>query len=309
MSEYDSWSDLEDNFALAYEPIPLNIKLDTWRKMSKKEILRKVNSKKVRKDFEYLTHGEILEQIEKMQHNAKYLSSKFGINHLMPHLDNEDDIKKDSLAEIDNSGEMTETEVEQSADNLSVASFISGKEIYLSRAEILSKIQKSKVNPENHSGVTRVNKSPVNVGAESSRDTQTNGKLTPARNQPSRHDSWSSRASSILKDPEAIYVSRVELLKKISITDDSVKNRKSPVNKERKSTTPTRSRQEKQRKEARIHDSWSSRASSILAAMEVEEVIFIIILKSTFKTEQILNHRSTHRRPKMILLTCRGWNC
>ena len=90
VSEYDSWSDLEDNFALAYEPIPLNIKLDTWRKMSKKEILRKVNSKKVRKDFEYLTHGEILDHIEKMQLNARYLSSKFGINHLMTHLDHGD---------------------------------------------------------------------------------------------------------------------------------------------------------------------------------------------------------------------------
>jgi len=29
-SEYDSWSDLEENFALAYEPIPLNIHMDTW---------------------------------------------------------------------------------------------------------------------------------------------------------------------------------------------------------------------------------------------------------------------------------------
>lgn len=29
-SGYDSWSDLEENFALAYEPIPLNIKMDTW---------------------------------------------------------------------------------------------------------------------------------------------------------------------------------------------------------------------------------------------------------------------------------------
>jgi hypothetical protein len=27
----------EENFALAYEPIPLSIKLDTWRKMSKVE--------------------------------------------------------------------------------------------------------------------------------------------------------------------------------------------------------------------------------------------------------------------------------
>ena len=132
VSEYDSWSDLEDNFALAYEPIPLNIKLDTWRRMSKKDILRKVNSKKVRKDFEYLTHGEILVQIEKMQLNARYLSSKFGINHLMPHLEHGDRMQDDSLA--DNGVIETETEVEQSEDDeVSVASFVSGKEIYLSR--------------------------------------------------------------------------------------------------------------------------------------------------------------------------------
>ena len=132
VSEYDSWSDLEDNFALAYEPIPLNIKLETWRRMSKKDILRKVNSKKVRKDFEYLTHGEILVQIEKMQLNARYLSSKFGINHLMPHLEHGDRMQDDSLA--DNGVIETETEVEQSEDDeVSVASFVSGKEIYLSR--------------------------------------------------------------------------------------------------------------------------------------------------------------------------------
>jgi hypothetical protein len=36
VSEYDSWSDLEENFALAYEPIPLSIKMATWRKMTKR---------------------------------------------------------------------------------------------------------------------------------------------------------------------------------------------------------------------------------------------------------------------------------
>ena len=133
VSEYDSWSDLEDNFALAYEPIPLNIKMETWRKMSKREILRKVNSKKVRKDFEYLSHGEILQHIEKMQNNARYLSSKFGINHLMPHLDH-------VQAEVHSHPEAEETELEQSDGEISHASFVSGKEIYLSRAEILNKI-------------------------------------------------------------------------------------------------------------------------------------------------------------------------
>ena len=87
VSEYDSWTDLEENFALAYEPIPLSIKMATWRKMTKREILRKVNSKKIRKDFEYMSHGEILDQIEKMQKNAIYLKTKFGISHLMPQQD------------------------------------------------------------------------------------------------------------------------------------------------------------------------------------------------------------------------------
>ena len=73
-SEYDSWSDLEENFARAYEPIPLNIRMETWRKMTKKEILKTVNSKQMRKDFEYMSHSEILVHIEKMHTSAKYLS-------------------------------------------------------------------------------------------------------------------------------------------------------------------------------------------------------------------------------------------
>ena len=50
-SEYDSWSDLEENFALAYEPIPLNINMDTWRKMSKKDILKTVRCVLITKHF------------------------------------------------------------------------------------------------------------------------------------------------------------------------------------------------------------------------------------------------------------------
>lgn len=265
VSEYDSWSDLEDNFALAYEPIPLSIKLDTWRKMSKKEILRKVNSKKIRKDFEYMTHGEIVAQIEKMQLNAQYLSSKFGINHLMPHLENIHDIHGHQHPRDD-----TDTETEQSEDNISVAeSFVSGKEIYLSRAEILNKIHQSKSSSREHkSSGTKADKGPISPknNHNGSRDNHVNGgKLNPARKVSSQHDSWSSRASSILKDPEAIYVSRVELLKKINVLEDSIRERKSS---ERKSVSPQG--QASKRKEKRQHDSWSSRASSILAAAALE---------------------------------------
>ena len=53
--------------------------------MSKKEILKTVNSKQMRKDFEYMSHSEILGHIEKMHTSAKYLSNKFGVDHLLQH--------------------------------------------------------------------------------------------------------------------------------------------------------------------------------------------------------------------------------
>ena len=312
VSEYDSWSDLEDNFALAYEPIPLNIKMDTWRKMTKREILRKVNSKKIRKDFEYLSHDQILQHIEKMQNNARYLSSKFGISHLMPHLDQVE-------AEVHTTQPAEETEVEQSDGEISHASFVSGKEIYLSRAEILSKIHKGKSE-----------RGPSVSPPSSSRNKRAAGNAgkSPSRNGRAGHDSWSSRASSILKDPEAIYVSRVELLKKINVLEDPKADKPNPTReKGRKSVTPKPSKTEKklreprdmretrdtreireirdmretrdtrdmreiremreprepretklsrEPRERRQHDSWSSRASSILAAIEAEEVRGII---------------------------------
>ena len=210
-----------------------------------REILRKVNSKKIRKDFEYLTHGEILDQIEKMQKNAIYLKTKFGIGHLMGqqahvamvHREGREAAKAaPGESEGEESEDEPDEEVEESDGNLSRASFVSGKEIYLSRAEILGKIHE--VAPRK--GARKV-----------VRETPIGGqKATPGR-----HDSWSSRASSILKDPEAIYVSRVELLKKIDVAE-----------------VPQQRGGRRGKGEARPHDSWSSRASSILAAVEAEQV-------------------------------------
>ena len=207
-----------------------------------REILRKVNSKKIRKDFEYMSHGEILDQIEKMQKNAIYLKTKFGIGHLMPQkahvamvhraagrgqIDASEDEEGEEEDEEDE-GEEEEDDVEESDGNISRASFVSGKEIYLSRAEILGKIHQA-------GGPTR-----KKVEKENVRE----------RKGANRHDSWSSRASSILKDPEAIYVSRVELLKKIDVHEEGG---------------------ERGVRKVRQHDSWSSRASSILAAVEAEQ--------------------------------------
>lgn len=246
VSEYDSWTDLEENFALAYEPIPLSIKMATWRKMTKREILRKVNSKKIRKDFEYLSHGEILDQIEKMQKNALYLKTKFGIGHLVPQpqqahvvMVHRDSRHPDTHTAVEDSE--GEDSVTESDGNISRASFVSGREIYLSRAEILSKIHE--VPPKNNSNNPNKNKK---VDSEKPKPQQ--------KKASSLHDSWSSRASSILKDPEAIYVSRVELLKKIDVKEEA------------------RQRGGRKAQAGRVqHDSWSSRASSILAAVEAEQ--------------------------------------
>ena len=236
VSEYDSWTDLEENFALAYEPIPLSIKMATWRKMTKREILRKVNSKKIRKDFEYMSHGEILDQIEKMQKNAIYLKTKFGIGHLMPQQAHVAMVHRAAgRGQVDASEEEEEEEEEgdqeeddavaESDGNISRASFVSGKEIYLSRAEILGKIHKRGGGGGGGGGPTRRRVEKENV-------------QKPRPKGVTRHDSWSSRASSILKDPEAIYVSRVELLKKIDVHEEG---------------------RERGGRKVRQHDSWSSR--------------------------------------------------
>ena len=129
--------------------------------------------------------------------------------------------------------------------------------------------------------MTRVNKPPITKtsGAREARRAADSGGGGAARKQPSQHDSWSSRASSILKDPEAIYVSRVELLKKLSVTEEPAAARGGKYGgggdgKEagRKSASPPGPSQERheERRGRRRHDSWSSRASSILAAMEAD---------------------------------------
>ena len=39
-SEYDSWSDLEENFARAYEPIPLNIRMETLSMINRRRLMK-----------------------------------------------------------------------------------------------------------------------------------------------------------------------------------------------------------------------------------------------------------------------------
>ena len=90
---------------------------------------------------------------------------------------------------------------------------------------------------------------------------------------PVQHDSWSSRASSILKDPEGLYVSRLELLKNITLFEN-------PNFDENGGDRP-------RAKKVRVHDSWSSRASSILAAAAADQVSRIMdsVTDSVFRSE------------------------
>ncbi len=162
-SEYDSWSDLEENFARAYEPIPLNIKMETWRKMSKKEILKTVKSRAMRKEFEYMSHSEILGHIEKMHTSAKYLSNKFGVENLLQH----------------NHPPLTRRQLERAKQK--------GRDVDLDSIVTNGQVLEEKINPV------------VEIQSQQ-------------QQQRKIHDSWSSRASSILKDPQSIYVSREEVL-------------------------------------------------------------------------------------------------
>ena len=205
-SEYDSWSDLEENFARAYEPIPLNIRMETWRNMSKKEILRNVKSKQLRKDFEYLTHAEILQHIEKMHLSAQYLSNKFGVDKLLQH----------------NHPPLTQRQMErakQKGRDVDLDSIVTD----FNELEMRSKVQKPK---------------------------------------PKVHDSWSSRASSILKDPASIYVSREEVLANLKA---DILAKAQPPKEPPPHQQPFLHGKPRIPLKKSIHDSWSSRASSIMA--------------------------------------------
>jgi len=285
-SEYDSWSDLEENFALAYEPIPLNINMDTWRKMSKKDILKTVRSKKMKKEFEYMSRSEILGKIEMMQKSAQYLSTKFGVDHLLPKLSASDtDLSRKPSkpvktrkvrAQVHHNHPVPLTDFNGNNrrhppppdDNASIVTDFSAEvPAYVSRTEILKFYSKEQHQPKQSPPLPPPSK---NVQNQKQPKFNKNEKIQPefipppppviqkrlpsskkSQNFVRIHDSWSSRASSIMNNPESIYVSRHELLQQINNGSQA----KFPP---------------KYSAGSRIHDSWSSRASSILAKAEEE---------------------------------------
>ena len=218
-SEYDSWSDLEENFARAYEPIPLHINMETWRVMSKRDILKTVRSRRMRKELEYLTHSEILGKIEVLQRNAKRLSSRFGVDHLLPHMDH----------------------------IIAAQAQVHREERDRGQAEPPRQQQQQQV------------------------------RFVKAKSK-KRHDSWSSRASSILNNPESIYVSREEVLKNLQNEHGArLQEQRNPGGREMERVKRRQLQQQQQQPPQRQqrhrheHGSWSSRASSILASNAQKE--------------------------------------
>ena len=250
-SGYDSWSDLEESFAVAYEPIPLHIHLDTWRKMTKNDILKTVRSKKMREDFAYMSLSEILRKIEVMQKSAKYLSAKFGVDELLPGLGDEDD--RAAAAVLVATAEVHSSEVSGTEDSDSVNSSAftnnTNNPKYLSRSEILKVYEE--VTPLRDRGVNSKNN-------DKARSKVVNGVR--------RHDSWSSCASSIMKNPQGIYVSREEVLKNLKKL--KAENHPPPPHRSQAERKPhgiyevNPTRREVTRNEG--HGSWSSRASSFI---------------------------------------------
>ena len=232
-SEYDSWSDLEENFARAYEPIPLHINMETWRGMSKRDILKAVRSRRMRKELEYLTHSEILGKIEVMQKNAKQLSSKFGVDHLLPHMDH-------IVAQVHREDEQN-------------------PQIKKDVHAYMQQQQQQHLHQQHQQQVRFANKS---------------------KSSKKKHDSWSSRASSILNNPESIYVSREEVLKNLQ-NDHNHRNsernsgRELERGKQRRQQQQHQHQQKQQQQQQQQHGSWSSRASSILASAKLKEPLYM----------------------------------
>ena len=265
-SEYDSWTDLEENFAREYEPIPLHIHMDTWRKMTKNDIIKTIRSKKMRKDFEYMSRSEILGKIEKMQKSAKYLSTKFGVDHLLPQLDH-------VVAQVHREEAIGFSESDPENNNLHddlesvLSNFSNNIPVYLSRSEILKSYETA---DEVRKEIKRLGPGNLKKPRAAPPAQEPNYMaMKESENGVRQHDSWSSRASSILNNPDSIYVSREEVLKNLHHPPLPAKGSKRPGLTEGKFTPPMESSHElpkgRSGKAKAKHDSWSSHASSILA--------------------------------------------
>ncbi|XP_053651388.1 uncharacterized protein Patronin isoform X6 [Cherax quadricarinatus] len=66
-SDADSWTDLEENFAKIYEPIPYRVRKEAWHKMTKEELLHNINSERMRSRLKNKSRKEILQEIDHLR--------------------------------------------------------------------------------------------------------------------------------------------------------------------------------------------------------------------------------------------------
>lgn len=67
ISDVDSWQEMEERFAEIYEPIPYNVAMDSWRSMSRDQMLKTVTSRRLRSRFNYMSRAEILSHIQTLR--------------------------------------------------------------------------------------------------------------------------------------------------------------------------------------------------------------------------------------------------
>ena len=67
VSDVDSWQEMEERFAEIYEPIPYDVAMDSWRSMSKEQMLKTVTSRRLRSRMKYMSRAEILSQIQTLK--------------------------------------------------------------------------------------------------------------------------------------------------------------------------------------------------------------------------------------------------
>ncbi|XP_047482342.1 uncharacterized protein LOC125034532 isoform X4 [Penaeus chinensis] len=76
-SEVDSWTELEENFAKVYEPIPYSMRMETWQKMTKEEILDNITSERMRAELQQKSRRDILDEISHLRdHPVHFLQKK-----------------------------------------------------------------------------------------------------------------------------------------------------------------------------------------------------------------------------------------
>ncbi|XP_042887517.1 uncharacterized protein LOC122263224 isoform X3 [Penaeus japonicus] len=75
-SEVDSWTELEENFAKVYEPIPYSVRMETWHKMTKEEILHNITSERMRAELQHKSRREILDEISHLRDHPVHFLQK-----------------------------------------------------------------------------------------------------------------------------------------------------------------------------------------------------------------------------------------